>query len=187
MKKIFYSLLFLTLLAFSPMRANADVDFGEQTWEDMAKFNMEWDKDQTPVTDEEFEKVMQRFEKKKKVKKYEFEANEARDSLNDMSILKEIAEHSPTILFPVQLHSFEGDIIPAGYYKLSYQQKDNKHFIVVSQGRKVYATLEMENSNENFARDSIQFAELKQFDEEKMRLIYGNLDLNLVKDLYFMN
>ena len=164
--------------------AFCDETTGDSSWNEMIKFDREWRTNHTPVPDEEFEKVMQRFEKKKKPKKYEFEADEARDSLNDMSILNEIANHSPTILFPADLRSYEGDVIPAGHYTLHYVEKDKKPYLVVTQGRKVYANLEMSKTNENFESESIQFAEIRPYNDEMMKLIYGNLDLNLEKTLY---
>lgn len=159
----------------------------DSSWDDMLEFDRSWQTNHKSVTDDEFEKVMQKYEKKKKTKKYEFDIDETRDSLNDMSILKDIANHSPIILFPSNLRSYEGEYIPAGYYKLNYMSKNKKHYIVISQGRKVYATLEMTPTKENFHSESIQFAEIRPYNNEMMKLIYGNLDLNLEKNLYIIN
>lgn len=153
-------------------------------WDEMLKFDRSWRTNQKAVSDEEFEKVMQKYEKKKKPKKYEFEANESRDSLNDMSILDDISNHSPLVLFPVDFTSYEGEFVPAGYYKLNYMEKNKEHFIVLTQGRKICAHLKMTPTNDDFKSESIQFAEIRPNDSETMKLIYGNLDLNLYKDLY---
>ena len=46
----------------------------------------------------------------------------------------------------------------------------------------------MMQTKDDFKSESIQFAELRQNnDNETMKLIYGNLDLNLYKDLYIKN
>ena len=87
-------------------------------------------------------------------------------------------------MFPADLTSYEGDYIPAGYYRLNYLEKDKEHFIVLTQGRKICARLKMTQTKDDFKSDSIQFAELRPNDDETMKLIYGNLDLNLYKDLY---
>ena len=159
-------------------------DSGADEWSDMLDFDRSWRTNQQSITDEEFEKVMKKYEKKKKPKKYEFEANESRDSLNDMSILNDIANHSPILLFPADFTSYEGDYIPAGYYKLNYMESDKNHYIVLTQGRKVCAKLIMNQTKDDFKSESIQFAEIRPNDNETMKLIYGNLDLNLYKDLY---
>lgn len=157
-----------------------------QSWDDIMNFDRDWRTNHEAVTDKEFEDVMKRYEKKKKPKKYEFEANEERDSLNDMSILNDIANYTPIVLFPVNLRSYEGETIPTGYYQLNYIEKENTPYIVLTQGRKVYARLKMQPTNENFKSESIQFAEIRENDEESLNLIYGNLDLNLVKKLYII-
>ena len=174
------------MLLFLSVNAHCTEPASDPEWTDMLKFDREWRTNHEPVTDEEFEKVMQRFEKKKKPKKYEFEADEKRDSLNDMSILNEIANHTPTILFPADLRSYEGDIIPAGYYTLHYVDKDKTPYIIVTQGRKIYAKLEMSKTDEDFGSEAIQFAEVRPLNNEMMKLIYGNLDLNLEKNLYIV-
>lgn len=178
--------IILSSLFFISNQVYSEDSSGEQSWNDMLDFDRSWKIKHEAVTDKEFEEVMQRFEKKKKPKKYEFEADEQRDSLNDMSILNEIANHTPTILFPSNLRSYEGEYIPAGYYKLNYVEKDKEHYIVVTQGRTVIAKLNMQQTNENFEDESIQFAKIIPNDEESMKLIYGNLDLNLVKKLYIV-
>ena len=183
-KFLFCILIFILGLILSPQICAADELGIDSGWDSMIEFDRTWRNNQEPVTDKDFEKVMQRFEKKKKPKKYEFEPDEKKDSLNDMSILNEIANHSPIILFPVNLRSYEGEFIPAGYYKLNYTEKDKNHYIVISQGRKICAKLLMNPTSENFESDSIQFAEIRPYNSEMMKLIYGNLDLNLEKDLY---
>ena len=184
-------LISFILVFFCILFTNTQVQAAEASsdggWDDMLEFDRSWQTNHKPITDAEFEKVMQRYEKKKKTKKYEFDIDEARDSLNDMSILNEIENHSPIILFPLNLRSYEGEYIPAGYYKLNYMGKNKKHYIVISQGRKIYATLEMVPTNENFKSESIQFAELRPYNDEMMELIYGNLDLNLEKKLFIIN
>ena len=188
MKKlsVILGVIFLSCILFVPQNSFAEEEEGA-SWSDLMEFDQSWRNNHKPVTDEEFEKVMQKYEKKKKPKKYEFEADETRDSLNDMSILNDIANHSPIILFPANLRSYEGEYIPAGYYKLSYVEKDKKHYIVISQGRNIFARLLMKQTPENFGLDSIQFAEVRPYNDEMMKLIYGNLDLNLEKNLYIIH
>ena len=180
---IYLSIIFFSCLILGSNAFCAESS-GDSDWNDMLEFDRNWSNNQEPVTDQEFEKVMQRFEKKKKPKKYEFEADEKRDSLNDMSILNEIANHTPAILFPTDLRSYEGEVIPAGYYTLHFVEQDKKPYIIVTQGRKIYAKLKMEKTKENFESESIQFAEIRPYNNEMMKLIYGNLDLNLEKNLY---
>lgn len=179
---IFFAGLFLSQQVYADIEPEIDY-----SWDNMLEFDRTWRNNQEAVTDQDFEKVMQRYEKKKKTKKYEFDIDEKRDSLNDMSILNDIANHSPIILFPIDLRSYEGEIIPAGYYKLNYIKKNKNHYIVITQGRKIYGTLQMNQTNENFKSDSIQFAEVRPYNSEMMKLIYGNLDLNLEKNLYIIH
>ena len=185
MKRSLIYILILFLVFF----INSDISFAEESdndsgWDKMLEFDRSWKTNRKTVTDEEFEKVMKKYEKKKKPKRYEFEADETKDSLNDMSILNEISNHSPVLLFPADFTSYEGEYIPAGYYKLNYQEKEKEHFIVLTQGRKVCAHLKMSPTKDDFKSESIQFAEIRPNNDETMKLIYGNLDLNLYKDLY---
>lgn len=186
MKKYFVFFIIFSGLLFLNNSAFAEESSSDKGWDDMIKFDQDWRTNHESVTDAEFEKVMQRLEKKKKKKKYEFEEDESRDSLNDMSILNEIANHSPVILFPTNLRSYEGDFIPAGHYKLNYLEKDKEHYLVLTQGRNVCAKLKMQPTQEDFKSESIQFADIIENDNESMKLIYGNLDLNLVKKLYIV-
>ena len=185
MKKFLVYIVMVVMGIFAAA-AQAEEAPSDDAWNDAIKFDRNWRTNHKAVTDEDFEKVMKQYEKKKKTKKYDFEENEQRDSLNDMSILKDIASHSPIILFPAKLRSYEGEIIPAGYYKLNYFEKDKNHYIALTQGRNIIARLLMNQTKDNFKSDSIQFAEIRPNDEESMVLIYGNLDLNLVKKLYLV-
>ena len=185
MKRIFvYLMILLTGLFFCSNYVFAEDTDVDNSWDKMLEFDRSWKTNYKPISDEEFEKVMKKYEKKKKRKKYEFEADEAKDSLNDMSILKDITNHSPILLFPTDLTSYEGEYIPAGYYKLNYLEKNKEHFLVLTQGRKVCAHLKMSPSKDDFKSETIQFAEIRPNNDETMKLIYGNLDLNLYKDLY---
>ena len=162
MRKFFiYSLILFAGFCLSQQFSCSAETGSDSSWNEMLEFDRSWRTNHEAVTDEEFEKVMKRFEKKKKPKKYEFEADETRDSLNDMSILNEIENHTPVILFPTNLRSYEGELIPAGHYKLNYVEKDKKHYLYVTQGRQVFAKLEMSPTNENFESESIQFAEIR--------------------------
>lgn len=84
------------------------------------------------------------------------------------------------------MRSYEGEYIPAGYYKLNYVEKNKNPYILITQGRNVYANLAMKKTPEDFKTDSIQFAEIRPYNDEMMKLIYGNLDLNLEKNLYIV-
>ena len=152
---------------------------------DIYEFDKEW-RTQEVVTDKEFEEVMKRYEKKKKYKKYEFEPDEKKDMMNDMSILTALSTGSKTILIPATFRTYEGEIIPAGYYLAKYSKEGNDHILTISQGRKIYAKIVLEKSSEKVDSEEILVIKIQHIDNDTAKIIYSDVDLNLEKTLYIV-
>lgn len=94
--------------------------------------------------------------------------------------------HTLTVMIPVSAYTEFGDLIPPGYYKLSCKKmSDNRYVLQLTQDSDTVFTVLAQNTKEDLNQETINFcnAELSK-DEKTIKLIYGNLGLNLVGYIY---
>jgi len=94
--------------------------------------------------------------------------------------------HTLTVMIPVQAYTDYGQLIQPGYYKLSCKKtSENKYVLQLTQDSNTVYTVMAENTPEDLNQETINFcnAELSK-DEKSIKLVYGNLGLNLVGYIY---
>ncbi|MBQ9245345.1 hypothetical protein IJ182_03660 [bacterium] len=94
--------------------------------------------------------------------------------------------NSLTVMIPMQAYSEDGTVIAPGFYKLSCRKiSENKYVMDLSQGTQLVLTVEATPTNQDLGQESISFCNAEIIDNGRIRLMYGNLDLNLVSYIYF--
>lgn len=157
--------------------------FADAEWDELRKSGNLWD-NQKPITDEEFEKVMERYEKNPKLEKQKKKMGQElfkhSDSYAPESVLKEMEEYT-TIMIPCTLVA-QGQEVPAGYYRIVPSKKKNgEHEITLYQGNSLKFVF-LAKEIHDFDYPEIKFSILKPFLNDYMRIIVGNVDCNI--DVY---
>ena len=89
-------------------------------------------------------------------------------------------------MIPVSAYNDEGKTISPGYYKLSCKKvTTNEYNLELSQGTTKIMSVKAMHTEQDLEQDSIQFCNAEIIDGNRVRLMYGSLDLNLVGYLYF--
>ena len=134
----------------------------------------------------EFEKVMQRFEKKKKEKpKIKGESRTPEDeSFGNVQIFKEMYETYPTILVPTDLVTQDGQEIPTGFYRIMSVKKPHEYFMNFYQGNSLIARVKSNKTDNDFNQKTLNYAKMIENDENTVRFIYGDIDCNLETLIY---
>ena len=93
---------------------------------------------------------------------------------------------SLTVTIPVMAYNDEGQYLSPGYYKLSCRKiYENEYILDLSQGTKRIMSIPAKQTKQDLERETIQFCEAEVIDDNRIRLMYGSIDLNLVGYLYF--
>lgn len=187
MKKILSAIIF-GFVFLTGCNAFAADDF----WDEPMKIDEAAKTQEKSVTNQEFEKVMQFFERKKKKKEEKkkpkgaplWEQNvpdaEEKTPSNDISgVLKNIKEDYPTAMLPVTLITPQMTEIPPGYYRILSAKNDYGYFINFYQGNQLIAKVKAQNTGNDHNQKSLNYAKLIPFNDEYMKVIYGDIDCNL--------
>lgn len=148
-----------------------------------------WD-GQKIITDQEFEKVMKKYENKetkteKKKKKKLGELLTPTLNAGEIQSIVQMEEFYPTILIPLELISKEKEV-PVGFYSvISAKAHNGETFINLYQGRELIVKLPARITEEDFEADTINFAKIV-YEENRGRakIIYGCIDYQLVAEVY---
>ena len=158
------------------------------SWNEMMDFDNSI-QGQKPITDSEFNKVVKQLEQRKKTKRKKKNEIPLPNQMeqNEMSYLKDHLESTITILLPTESMTKDAkQIIPIGFYKLVAdidKTKEKNHYINLYQGHRLIAKIEARETLEDFGQESINFAKIIQTDDQRLKVIYGSLDVNLEADL----
>ena len=91
-----------------------------------------------------------------------------------------------TVTIPMEAYDITGKKIAPGYYKLSCRKlSENIYVLDLSQGPRKVLTVEAKQTQQDLEQDTIQFCNAEIIDGNRIRLMYGSIDLNLVGYLYF--
>ncbi len=91
-----------------------------------------------------------------------------------------------TVTIPVLAYNDEGKYISPGYYKLScHKIAENVYVLELSQGTKKVLTVKAQQTEQDLEQDTISFCNAEIIDDNRIRLMYGSIDLNLIGYLYF--
>ena len=138
-----------------------------------------------PITDEEFEKAIEQIdakvnkwknwaEKLKRPKGKEFSQSNETEILNN--------EHGedaslPVISLPVEVQIADG-YIPIGHYQVKGEMVDSKPVLSFYQAHNLFAKIPATETNSDFGKDEILFADWISENDKQIKIIYGSLDFN---------
>ena len=175
-------------------------DKGENTKKQFAEsaeiFNKGFE-DQQAVTDTKLQKAVKQLREhslSRKQKKMRAEVKPLSPA-SDEDYLRKFAQEqdiedqlsqSLTVTIPVTAFNDEGQKLAPGYYKLSCRKiYENEYILDLSQGTRRIMSIPAKQTKQDLDRETIQFCEAEVIDDNRIRLMYGSIDLNLVGYLYF--
>ena len=183
MKRIL-SLTFLICLTTLSLPVLADDgDF----WDEPMKIDSEAKSQQKAVTDQEFEKVMKFFEKKKKKKEEKNKPKGApigpqiQENIQpaDANSFKVTYEEYPTIMIPVTLINYDYNEITPGFYRILSAKKDNQYYLNFYQGNSLIDKVPAINTGNDHNQKSLNYAKIIPVNDKFMDIIYGDIDCNI--------
>lgn len=150
---------------------------------------------QKPVTDKQFDELVDKLKKPKKkwwqIFKKDMdikplspvpESSEVSQfsQFNELQTVYQKIQHSPTIMISAPVETDEGVILAPGFYKLSAaKNKDGTYNLNLSQGAILCASLKAHQTNQDYNQTELNFGSANWINERCIKLIYGNIDLNL--------
>lgn len=187
MKKFLgFSLIFFVLLSIPACMA--------ESWDDIGDLDRAWDGQKT-ITNQEFEKVMDALEAKSKKKEVRKRKRKARkisgggtslhSELNPDNVVIPELESVKTSLddllinLPVYL-IVDGKKLEKGYYNVTAEKdkKDGKIYINLYQAHYLKAKVEANETENDYGQEEVNFAQVQDFNDNFVRLIYGCVDFN---------
>lgn len=187
--------VFVILCMYLPV--NAETSSSKSSWgEDSDVFNKGFE-NQKPVSDSKLKDTINQLKERsltRKQKKIKAEVQPLSPS-SDFDHLKDFAQsQSPeddlsqtlTVMIPMSAYSEDGLWIQPGYYKLSCRKvAQDKYVLDLSQGTKCILTVDAVQTKQDLEQDSITFCNAEIIGDDRIRLMYGSIDLNLVGYIYF--
>lgn len=183
MKRI---LLLTFLICFTALSLPVLADDGD-FWDEPMKIDSEAKNQQKAVTDQEFEKVMKFFERKKKKKEEKNKPKGApigpqlQENIQppDENAFKVTYEEYPTIMIPVTLINYDYREITPGFYRILSVNKDNKYYLNFYQGNSLIAKVPAINTGNDHNQKSLNYAKIIPVNDKFMDIIYGDIDCNI--------
>jgi len=160
-------------------------------WDDYADLDRAWDGQKT-ITNKEFEQVMDVLEakqkkkeakkKKRRAKKISGGGTSLHNELNPEKEINEVQiepkEEGSIINLPVYL-IIDGKPLDKGYYKvIAEKEKNNDIYVKFYQSQFLKGTLKAVETEDDFNRETVNFADILPYNEHFVKLIYGNIDFN---------
>ncbi len=179
--------LFIVYIAFSVLNASAD------SWDDFSAVDRMWD-GQKSITNQEFEKVMEKLEekgkqkeekqKKKKFKKLFGSGTTLHNELNPDNEINEVTgfkdkEEGILVNLPVQI-IIDGKPLEKGFYKVIAERDEDtkKIYINFYQSQFFKGKLEVNETEDDFGEEMLDFARIVPFNENFVKIIFGCIDFN---------
>ena len=198
MRKNFYIIILCLLIL--PMFSFAEEDKKESAnsaWgENSSVFNSGFE-NQEAVSDTKLKKVIDQLKERnlsRKQRKIRNDVQPLSPSV-DMQHLQDFTQlqdpenelsQTLTVTIPVKAYNEEGKYIAPGYYKLAcHKVADNEYILELSQGTKKILTVKAQQTTQDLEQETIQFCNAEIIDDNRIRLMYGSIDLNLIGYLYF--
>lgn len=182
MKKIFL-LLFLYFIIALPLFAEENSDAGMGIEGSMKYTNSVDDAfaGQKPVTDEEFQKTLDKLkakkEKGKRKKGKEFKGKSFEEE-NNNGYLGETAEKNLLLSVPLFLINGDGIEIPMGHYKIEGKKVDDKVYLDFYQSSTLIARVPAIETQNDFNQTAVNFVKLLPYNTQRVKVIYGSIDFN---------
>ena len=179
-------LIVLSLIFISKAKADG--------WDDFANVDRMWD-GQKSITNQEFEQVMEKLEEKgkqkeekqvKKKRKKLFgsgttlhnELNPDND-LNEFESLKSKEAEGVVINVPVSL-VLAKTVLEKGFYKVLPERDEDSKKIYINfyQSQFLKGRVEVIETDDDYEKETIDFAEIIPYDDSFVKIIFGSIDFN---------
>lgn len=196
MKRII-TILFLIFTLFTPTFAEEAKSTPAKSWsENQDVFNKGFE-DQEAVTDTKLKKIINQLKERSLTRKQRKVRKEVKplSPVLDEEHLKNFAESQDpdnelsqtlTVTIPMEAYDSTGKKIAPGYYKLSCRKlAEDLYVLDLSQGTQRVLTVEAKQTQQDLEQETIQFCNAEIIENNRIRLMYGSIDLNLVGYLYF--
>lgn len=172
MKKIF--LILFSIIFISSGCALADGDL----WDNMSGDHNAYG--QKPVSDEEFNSVVEKLKEKKfgKKKNKNIPKGESYRQSNETNYINKVDEELPVLCIPAPLQADINHVIPVGHYQIVGEKVNGEPVIKLYQAHYLIAQLPACETLDDFGQKHINFVELLPEDEDKVKIIFGNIDFN---------
>lgn len=185
MKKIFVALIFLFLIIVLPVFAQDDSS-GSGGIEDAMQYTNSVEdafRGQKPVTDEEFQKALDKVKAKKgkgkgKGKKEKVFKGKSFNDENSGDYLSETADKNLLLRVPLCLTNGDGAEISAGHYKIAGKKEGDKVYLDFYQSSTLIARVPAIETQSDFNETSINFVKLLPYNAQRVEVIYGSIDFN---------
>ncbi len=181
MRKIFFILIFLSIILVLPASAEDESEYTGGI-EDAMKYSDSFDNafaGQKKVTDEDFEKALEQVKsKQKKKKKDKLFKGKSLNEEDGGKYIDKIAGKNLLLRVPVCLINGDGAEIPIGHYKILGKKKSNQIYLDFFQSSKLIASVPAIETNNDFNKTEINFVQLIPYNEERIKIIYGSIDFN---------
>ena len=160
-------------------------------WDDLSNIDNAWDGQKT-ITNQEFEQVMdaleekdnQKKEKKRKklIKRVSGGGTSLHEDLGPNTEIKDFdkitskREEGILVNVPVNI-IIDNNILDKGFYKvIGERDKDNKIFVSFYQSQFFKGKIEVQETENDYNQEKIDFAELLPYNESFVKMIFGCLD-----------
>ena len=172
MKKIL--LIVFTIIFITGGCAFADGDL----WDNMSGDHNSYG--QKPVSDEEFNSVVEKLKQKKfgKKKNKNIPKGESYRQSNETDFINKVDEDLPVLCIPVPLQADVNHVIPIGHYQIVGEKINGEPVIKLYQAHYLIARLPACETKDDFGQKYINFVELLPEEENKVKIIFGNIDFN---------
>lgn len=188
MKKIFVALIFLFLIMTLPVFAEDDSNSSGGIEDAMQYTNSVQDafNGQKPVTDEEFQKTLDKLKAKKAKGKWG-KANGKKEKVfkgknfndeNSSKYINETAEKNLLLRIPLCLINGDGAEISAGHYKIIGKKEGAKTYLDFYQSSALIARVPAIETQSDFGETNVNFVKLLPYNSQRVEVIYGSIDFN---------
>lgn len=195
-KNIFTFIIFAFFINSCSITFASDTEANSAWGENSSVFNSGFT-GQEPVTDNKLNKTIKMLKERSlsnKQKKIQREVKPLSPNY-DMEHLKNFTNEQTsdeglgltgTIMIPIRAYNDDGKYISPGYYKLTCRKITKDEYVMdLSQGNQLVLSVKAIQTKQDLEQDTISFCNSKIIDNNRIRLMYGSIELNLVGYLYF--
>lgn len=196
-KRVVIVVLCIILSQFSAFADDEKKSSSNTNWGDNSSVFNSGFENQEAVSDTKLKKTLDKLKENnlsRKQRKIQKEVNPLSPSI-DMEHLKDFTQsqtpdddlsQTHTVMIPVRAYNEDGIYISPGYYKLSCNKVATDEYILeLSQGTKKILNVKAQQTTQDLEQETITFCNAEIIDHERIRLVYGSIELNLVGYLYF--
>lgn len=132
---------------------------------------------QKPITDEEFQKTLDKLKAKQNKGKKLFKGKNVNEE-NSGTYLDETTAKVTVLSVPLALINGDGVEIPVGHYKIIGKKEKNDIYLEFYQSSLLVARVPAIETNNDFKEKEINFVKLIPYNSQRVEVIYGSIDFN---------